>query len=89
MSNIGNVFGNEGWVQSLIDDSRGKTRPSEKRRKDAVNLEKRQQQTLLDNPMYRKYAGLSPLKQAVTLQSLFGPKPQPKQSILTPNSGTS
>ena len=33
MSNLGNIFGNEGWIQSSIDKSRGKSRPGVKRRK--------------------------------------------------------
>lgn len=33
MSNIGNIFGNDGWIQSAIDRSRFKTRPGEKRNK--------------------------------------------------------
>ena len=55
MSNIGNIFGNEGWIQSSIDRSRGKTRPGERRKKAAKSDLARRRQTLMDDPLFQKY----------------------------------
>ena len=66
MSNIGNIFGNEGWVQSSIDRSRGKTRPGEKARK-AANWNAQRRQQLLDNdPLVQKYSSAAQKKQRAT-----------------------
>jgi hypothetical protein len=48
MSNIGNIFGNEGWIQSSIDRSRGKTRPGGKRRKARRKRARRQRELEAD-----------------------------------------
>ena len=58
MSNIGNIFGNEGWIQSSIDRSRGKTRPGAKRR-GLAKKNKNQRRKLLENdPLVQKAGGL-------------------------------
>jgi len=54
MSNLKNIFGNAGWIQSSIDKSRGKTRPGEKRRK-AIKVDAARRQDLLKNdPLVQK-----------------------------------
>ena len=55
MSNIGNIFGNEGWVQSAIDRSRFKTRPGEKARRGASRDLARRRETLKNDPLFQKY----------------------------------
>ena len=55
MSNIGNIFGNEGWIQSSIDRSRGKTRPGSRRRRAASRDAERRRETLLNDSLFKKY----------------------------------
>jgi len=61
MSNFKNIFGNEGWIQSAIDRSRGKTRPGERRRRAASRDASRRRQTLLNDPLFKKYGNPSDL----------------------------
>ena len=58
MSNIGNIFGNEGWIQSSIDRSRGKTRPGAKRRSAAKKDRKRRASLLRNDPLVIKHGGV-------------------------------
>ena len=76
MSNIGNIFGNEGWIQSSIDRSRGKTRPGERRRRGAKSEAQKREYLLANEPMMKKYGNAEPTK----LQGLFSKLL--KQSIL-------
>ena len=88
MSNIGNVFGNEGWVQSIMDQSRGKTRPGDKRRKAARSDTARRASLLANEPMVAKYGGSissTPAKQKLGLSGLIRKALKNKQSILDPN----
>jgi hypothetical protein len=62
VSNIGNIFGNEGWIQSSIDNSRGKTRPGDKRRKGARRDRARRKKLLDEDVLVRKARGLRALK---------------------------
>ena len=55
MSNIGNVFGNRGWIQSSIDKSRGKTRPGERDRRAASSDAARRDAALAADPLLKKY----------------------------------
>ena len=82
MSNIGNIFGNEGWIQSSIDRSRGKTRPGPKRRKAAKRDAARRKALLEKDPLYRKEMGLPPLKVTPGLSSAI------QRGILRAQSGT-
>ena len=54
MSNIGNIFGNEGWIQSSIDKSRGKSRPGEKRRAMAKSDRRKRKKALQSDPLVKK-----------------------------------
>ena len=54
MSNILNVFGNEGWVQSSIDHSRGKTRGKERAKNRAAGDAARRKQLLEEDPLFIK-----------------------------------
>ena len=89
MSNIGNIFGNEGWIQSSIDRSRGKTRPGAKRRKQAKR-NKNQRRSLLENdPLVQKYGGISDdhwtnKKKKLKLSALIKSVAVQKRSILDP-----
>ena len=57
VSNIGNVFGNESWIQASIDRSRGKTRPGAKRRKAARQFASRRDAALASDPLIAKHGG--------------------------------
>jgi len=55
MSNFKNAFGNSGWIQSLMDKSRGKRRPGDRKRQSAL-MDLRYRKDVLDNePMMKKY----------------------------------
>lgn len=75
MSNFKNIFGNEGWIQSSIDRSRGKTRPGEKRRKGVASDKARRKQTLLDDPLFQKYGNPEDLE---TMDYIGDPNKKPK-----------
>lgn len=60
MSNIGNIFGNEGWIQSSIDKSRGKTRPGSRNRRRLSNDAAKRKHLLENEPMMKKYGSNEP-----------------------------
>ena len=55
MSNIGNVFGNRGWIQSAIDRSRGKTRPGSRERRRVSRDRELRRESLRKDPLFQKY----------------------------------
>jgi hypothetical protein len=74
MSNIGNIFGNEGWIQSSIDRSRGKTRPGDRARKASASDQATRKQLLASDPLYIKNTtGGKPATRAVkSKQGILG-----------------
>lgn len=59
MSNFKNAFGNAGWIQSLMDKSRGKRRPGERQRDAAASNAANRKDILANEPMVQKYGGLA------------------------------
>lgn len=54
MSNLKNIFGNAGWIQSAIDKSRGKSRPGERNRRKISRDMLRREETLKNDPLVQK-----------------------------------
>lgn len=58
-----NMLGNRGWVQSIIDKSRGKRRPGERDRDRAATLEA-ERQAVIKKDMAQEKAARSKLAKA-------------------------
>jgi len=99
MSNIGNIFGNEGYIQSSIDRSRGKSRPGKRARRKAKGNAKRRRKLLNEDPLFQKH-GSGPLvsdkkqkkrdkklrkKNKLSLKDLIKRAATQKRGILDPN----